>query len=131
MGVLLYILMPGAYADTSAAWLLPNARERILISLGGVYLEGYLWIGSAWVWLTTNRGSTAHELAFIASAVLGLRIIINLILFLRLDGYWVLVDLLGVANLRKKSVRYLLSRFPGSDSIGAMFANRPLGKRLF
>jgi putative peptide zinc metalloprotease protein len=111
-GLLLYVLMPGAYADISAAWLLPNPRERILISLGGVYLETYLWLGASWLWLTTGRDPVIHELAFISNAILALRILMNLIPFLRLDGYWVLVDLLGITNLRKKSAHYLLSHLP-------------------
>ena len=111
-GLLLYLLTPGAYADISGAWLLSSTRERIAISLGGVYLEAYLWMAASWLWLATNHGSAVHALAFVSSIILAVRIAVNLIPFLRLDGYWVLVDLLGIPNLRAKSVRYLLSCLP-------------------
>ena len=112
LGLLIYFFSPGAYVDISGAWLLPTRTQRIIVSLAGVYLETYLWMALSWVWLATKQGDAIHIGAYIFSVVLALRIAFNLIPFLRLDGYWVLVDLLGISNLRAKSFHHLLSLLP-------------------
>jgi hypothetical protein len=112
IGLLIYLINPCAYADISEAWLLPNIKQRIVVSLAGVYIEGYLWATACWMWLISKAGSTLRGLLFILTVTLGLRILVNLIPFLRLDGYWVLVDVLGIPNLRSKAFGYLLSFLP-------------------
>jgi putative peptide zinc metalloprotease protein len=106
VGLLFYFFTPGAYADVSGAWMLPQRSKRVAIALAGVYVESILWILLTALWLLTSSGAL-HEIAFVFGLCLSTRIIVNLIPFLRLDGYWVLADSLGIPNLRTSAFAYL------------------------
>jgi hypothetical protein len=114
MGLLFYFLNPGAYADVSGAWMLAERRKRVGIALAGLYVESMMLILVASFWLITKSGAF-HEIAFVFAVCLVVRIAINLIPFLRLDGYWVLTDALGIPNLRTSAFRYLQSFLPGAQ----------------
>lgn len=112
VGFLLYLLQPGCFADVTDATLLERRRERIIVSLGGVYFEGFVWGGLTLLWYVTRPFSTLNQIAFVTSVILLFRVLLNLVPFLRLDGYWILTDALGISNLRPKSFAFLLSVLP-------------------
>ncbi len=112
VGILFYFLQPGAYADVSGAWMLPERRQRVAIALAGVYVESILWIVATLYWLTGPAGAL-HGVAFVAGLCLSTRIVLNLIPFLRLDGYWVLSDWIGMPNLRSSAFAYMAAMIPG------------------
>ncbi|HEX4807345.1 MAG TPA: site-2 protease family protein [Bryobacteraceae bacterium] len=112
VGILFYFLNPGAYADVSAAWMLPERTKRVAIALAGLYVESMFLIFITAFWLVTKFGAF-HEIAFVLGLCLFVRIVLNLIPFLRLDGYWALADTIGMPNLRSSAFRYLTSRIPG------------------
>jgi hypothetical protein len=111
VGVLFYLFTPGAFSDVSAAWLLPKCRQRLVISLGGIYLESLVWMAAVLCWYLW-RDTAAGEVSFVMVLVMSPRMIFNLIPLLRLDGYWVVCDLLQINHLRSKSFAYLLSHVP-------------------
>ncbi len=111
VGLLLYFLNPGAYADVSQAWLLPSRRQRIAIALAGLYAESVLWAACTALWLTLRHGHIA-DTALLLGTCLFTRMLVNLIPFLRLDGYWVLSDVLGMPNLRSSAFACLLAHIP-------------------
>lgn len=94
-GVYLYMIV--GYADLSEVWRLPR-RQRVLADVGGVYFQGVfaslllmLYLGTGW-----QPALFAVPLADVAIAA-------SINPFLRLDGYWVVSDLTGIANLRARS----------------------------
>ena len=111
-GLLLCFLLPAAFADVSGAWLLHRRRDRIAVSLAGVYVEAILWSAATLVWWTAVPWSVPAQIGFVLSVCTAGRIAVNLVPFLRLDGYWVLADLLDVPGLRRKSFEYLASLLP-------------------
>lgn len=125
VGLLFYFFQPGAYADVSEAWMLPERGKRAAIALAGVYVESILWIVATAYWLAAPAG-VLHQIAFVAGLCLSTRIVLNLIPFLRLDGYWVLSDLLGMPNLRSFAFDYLAAMVPG---VGRRVGRRPRGGR--
>jgi hypothetical protein len=106
VGLLFYFFQPGAYADVSGAWMLPQRYKRVAIALAGVYVESMVWILATACWLIVPAGAL-HQIAFVAGVCLSTRIVLNLIPFLRLDGYWVLSDFIGMPNLRSSAFAYL------------------------
>jgi putative peptide zinc metalloprotease protein len=103
IGFAMYLYIPVMYTDLSDAWKLPR-KQRAVVDFGGVYFQGiylavllgvYLVTGNAWL-LT----------AFLFS---DLTIAASLNPFLRLDGYWVISDLAGIANLRAQSSGLMLA----------------------
>lgn len=111
-GLMIYLFQPMAFANISTSWMFPSARQRIAVSLAGVYLEAYLLCISVFVWWLTPPYELPNQIAFVALMAIAVRILANLYPLLRLDGYWVLCDLLGVTNLRQKSSFHLLCLLP-------------------
>lgn len=115
IGVMLYLGMPFGYCDVSAAHLLPRKRDRIAVSLGGLYYQ--MGLGAlaviAWAWLPIGEPgrAIALKLAIIASG----SIVFDLNPFAKLDGYYVLSDGLGIPNLRDRSFAYLKARLRGES----------------
>jgi putative peptide zinc metalloprotease protein len=112
MGILVYLFIPGAFADISGAAMLPDLKQRLVISLGGVYVEAFLWALTTLLWFLATPHSALRGLAFAVNISLIVRLVFNLVPFVKLDGYWVICDLLRMPNLYPKSFRYLFSFVP-------------------
>ena len=103
-GVLLLFGMPCLYVDVSDAWLLPTRRDRLIVSSAGLIVElGLLGAACLALALAPLHGPGAVA-AFAVATVCGIRsIAVNLNPLVRLDGYYVLSDLLGIPNLRPRA----------------------------
>jgi multidrug resistance efflux pump len=107
IGVLLVYLMPGFYCDVSDAWLFPRRWQRLLVTAVGPYMDLVLWAAATVAWRLTNPGTVPNSLALIVLAATGLKVLVNLNPLLKLDGYYLLSDALGIPNLRARSFAYL------------------------
>lgn len=92
-----YLFSPVYFADVTDIWKL-KPKHRIIVNLAGIYFE--LIICSIYLIIAFF---TNNELLLILGAIIFLRTLFNLNPFLRSDGYWVLTDSLGIANLYKIS----------------------------
>lgn len=93
MGVGLYFIWPVFYTDVSHAYRLPRGG-RLRIDLGGVYFNAVFALVLAGVYAATGFGPLL--LAIIAQHIL---ILTQFVPWLRLDGYWIVSDLIGVLDL--------------------------------
>ena len=107
MGIFFMVFMPLFYVETSDAWMLPRRRDRLWITAGGVFIE-FLFAGIAvWVWLGTEPG-VVNQIAFnIMLAASVSTLLFNANPLLRYDGYYFLMDLVEIPNLRAKSSRFI------------------------
>jgi putative peptide zinc metalloprotease protein len=94
-GVYLFLLV--GYADLSEVWRLPR-RQRAVVDVGGVYFQGLYVLGLVAVYLATGAMLPLYGFV-LANATMAA----SVNPFLKLDGYWVLSDLTGIANLRAQS----------------------------
>ncbi|QDT52115.1 Peptidase family M50 [Caulifigura coniformis] len=105
-GVMLFYFMPCFYCDVSDAWLLRSARKRILISAAGMLAELGLAAVAAWLWWFSHPGPIQSIcLAVMATCSIN-TLLINGNPLLRFDGYFVLVDLLGLPNLASRGAAW-------------------------
>ncbi len=105
MGVYLILLTPCAYVDASAAWGFPRRRDRLIVSLAGIYVELAVAAVAVFVWAATGPSllhAAAYNAIFLASVV---TVLFNANPLLRYDGYYVLSDLLEVPNLRARAAQ--------------------------
>lgn len=111
MGVFLIALTPCAYVDASASWGFSRVRERLIVSLAGMYIESIVAGVSLLVWSVTAP-SLIHDLAyqacFMASVV---TVAFNVNPLMKFDGYYILTDLIGMPNLRQQSVAFVRGVF--------------------
>ena len=108
MGVLFFLLAPLAYVDVTDAWKLARRRDRVQIALAGVYLELIIGATAAWVWWLSPVGAVKHFAAQVFLVAGPATLIVNANPLLRLDGYYILSDLLEIPNLRQHGRERLL-----------------------
>jgi putative peptide zinc metalloprotease protein len=108
LGFMLLVFTPCLYCNVSDSWMLPNKWKRVWIGAGGIYVEMILASFAAFVWYFTETGTTVNDLCLnmmflnIVSTVL-----VNGNPLLRFDGYYILMDILEIPNLRQKSTEVL------------------------
>lgn len=111
MGVLFLVLTPCLYCNVSDSWMMPNKWHRIFISSAGIYVEVVLASLATFIWWNTSQG-VLHNLAFSTMFICSVStVLFNANPLLRYDGYYIMMDLLEIPNLRTKSSRLLQQVF--------------------
>jgi hypothetical protein len=93
IGFMIYTIFPAMYTDVSDAWRLP-ARDRLVVDGAGILTSFLLASLGAALFLISPSAPSAILFLLNDSLVL-----VNLNPFLRMDGYWLISDLLRVPNL--------------------------------
>lgn len=94
IGVGIYFLMPVLFSNVTDAWRLKR-KQRVMVDLGGIYLQGaFLFIS-----FVVNIFIFHSSLWNIAILISSFQILSNLNPFIKLDGYWILVDFLGESDI--------------------------------
>lgn len=101
IGFLLYMIFPSLYINLSNVWRLPS-KQRAVVDAGGMYFQLLTTIPLCLIyWLTGNLHCAATVLS------VDIMVLLSLNPILRFDGYWLLVDLSGLVNLRARSWRVI------------------------
>lgn len=107
VGLGIYINMPVFYTDVSSIWKL-SRMKRLVVNLGGVYFQMLFLIPFLVICLFYRN----NILDFIILTV-NFNFPLTLNPFFKFDGYWIMTDALGVANLRQRGkewLRYILKK---------------------
>jgi putative peptide zinc metalloprotease protein len=107
MGAMLLVFTPALYCNVSDSWMLPNKYHRAFIGAAGMYVEVFLASIATFVWWFSTPGfvnQVALSVMFICSVS---TIMFNGNPLLRFDGYYILMDLIEIPNLRQKSTEVL------------------------
>lgn len=99
IGVLWYIVFPALYVNLSNAWRL-SGRQRAVIDIGGIYFQLLTTIPLYLIHLWTGNPHCA-----VAILSVNVMVLFSLNPILKFDGYWLLVDLSGLVNLRARAWR--------------------------
>ncbi|MEU7527265.1 daptide biosynthesis intramembrane metalloprotease [Saccharothrix sp. NPDC042600] len=103
LGVMLFYLAPAFYCDVSDGWRLPHRSQRVAIALAGIGADTTLAGTCAAVSLLIPPGPQADTVLLFTVACAA-RCALNLVPFLKLDGYLALMTHLDVPNLRAKAM---------------------------
>lgn len=102
-GVSLMFLLPAPYVDASSAWLLASPGRRAVVGLAGVATDLLLAALAGLAWAAVGPGAL-HDRLFDLVLICGVSsLVFNLNPLVRLDGYYVLSDLLGIENLQARA----------------------------
>jgi putative peptide zinc metalloprotease protein len=111
MGFMLLVFTPALYCNVSDSWMLPSKWRRAFIGAAGMYVEMVLASLATLIWWFTDRTTLLNQvclsLMFICSVS---TLLFNGNPLLRFDGYYILMDLIEIPNLRQKSTE-VLKRF--------------------
>lgn len=128
MGVMLLVLYPTPYVDASSANAFPRRLDRMHVAAAGMMAE--LWVAAVafLLWMSIEPGffrSVLYNIVVVGSVT---TVMFNANPLLRLDGYYILADALGVPNLAQRANtfwQFLISRFV----LGARTEKAPASSR--
>ncbi|MCH8043481.1 MAG: hypothetical protein IID44_07160 [Planctomycetes bacterium] len=109
IGFLMLMFMPCMYCNISDAWLFREKWRRIWVTLAGAYADLLMWALAIIVWRITYQDSVVNFVAWIVMSVCGFRALLNFNPLIKLDGYYMLSDLVGIHNLKQRSMSYFKS----------------------
>jgi putative peptide zinc metalloprotease protein len=110
MGFALIYLSPAFYTDTSEGMVTADRHQRLMISVAGVWSELMVCALATPVWWGTAPGTVLHDFAYTVILITGFGVIlINWNPLIKLDGYYMLSEVLGIADLKEASTIYVSS----------------------
>jgi putative peptide zinc metalloprotease protein len=108
-GLLFMFFIPCMFCNVSDAWLLPEKKKRLLITLAGGFVDLCIWAIAVFTWRLTLPGVLVNQIALIVLTVTGGRSFLNFNPLLRLDGYYLMADWLSIPNLRTRGLQHWMS----------------------
>jgi putative peptide zinc metalloprotease protein len=106
IGVRLTYLLPSLYCDLSDGYRLPGRWPRVAVALAGICVQ-LLTVAVCALALRAGQNTMPYELRQLLTQLLAINallVIVNLIPFVRFDGYWALTAALDAPNLRARSL---------------------------
>lgn len=108
MGFLLIYLTPAFFTDTTEGFVKGTRYQRFIISMAGAWSELYICAIATPIWWATPPGSIIHEAAYMMVLMTGIAgVLINWNPLMKLDGYYMLGETLGIAGLKEDSTAYV------------------------
>lgn len=114
IGVMFLVFTPCLYCNVSDSWMLPNKWQRAFIGAAGMYVEIFLASIATYLWWFSEPGllnQLSLSVMFICSVS---TVVFNGNPLLRFDGYYILMDLAEIPNLRQKATEILKRFFVGT-----------------
>lgn len=108
MGFALVYLTPAFFTDTTQGVVRCGSGERVLITVAGVWSELYLCAIATVVWWGTQPGTAIHDFAYVLVLMTGIAtVLLNWNPLMKLDGYHILCDVIGILDLKENSTAYV------------------------
>jgi putative peptide zinc metalloprotease protein len=109
LGFMLIYFAPAFYANVSDAYLFDKKWHKYWVTLAGGYSELILCSLSSFIWLFSEPDTFLHHVAYTIMVFAGVStIIFNYNPLIKLDGYYLLSDILEMSNLRENSGAYMV-----------------------
>jgi putative peptide zinc metalloprotease protein len=107
MGFSLIYLTPAFYTDTTEGMVTGSRYQRLVISLAGIWVELMICSIATPIWWATPPYTVVHEGAYFLMLLTGLTsLLINWNPLMKLDGYHMMCEALGIPDLKEDSTAY-------------------------
>ena len=108
MGFSLIYLTPAFYTDTTEGMVKGSRYQRLVISLAGIWVELMICSIATPIWWGTAPYTLVHEGAYFLMLLTGLTsLLINWNPLMKLDGYHMMCEMLGIPDLKESSTAYV------------------------
>jgi len=108
MGFALVYLTPAFYTDTTEGVVMASRSQRLVISLAGIWSELILCAIATPVWWGTPPDTLIHNGAYFIMMLTGvMSVIMNWNPLMKLDGYHMLCETIGISELKEDSTAYV------------------------
>ncbi len=109
LGFMLMYFIPAFYANVSDAYLFDKKWHKYWTTLAGGYSELIICSLATFTWTLTQPDSFLHHLTYNVMVFAGIStIVFNYNPLIKLDGYYLLTDILEVSNLRASAIGYIV-----------------------
>jgi putative peptide zinc metalloprotease protein len=103
-GFHLIYLTPAFFVDVTEAWVYANRPQRVITMLAGIWTELMICAAATVVWWGTPPGGAIHDLAYKVILITGVAVVLmNLNPLIKLDGYYILSETIGVDEIKERS----------------------------
>jgi putative peptide zinc metalloprotease protein len=108
MGFALIYLLPAFYTDTTEGDVKGSRSQRFVIAMAGVWSELMLYSLLAPIWWATPPDTLLHNAAYVTMLMSGIAtVLLNWNPLMKLDGYYMLSEILGFIDLKENSTAYV------------------------
>jgi len=108
MGFALVYLTPAVYTDVTEAEVMSSRYERFVVTVAGVWSELMICAVATIIWWGTPPDTIIHNAAYFLMMITGLiSILVNWNPLMKLDGYHMLCDLIGISQLKEQSTAFV------------------------
>lgn len=108
MGFALVYLTPAFYTDTTEGFVKGSRYQRFVIAMAGIWSELILYAIATPIWLNTPPETLVHDSAHFIMMMTGLMsLLVNWNPLIKLDGYYMLCEIIGIQDLKGDSTAYL------------------------
>jgi putative peptide zinc metalloprotease protein len=108
MGFALIYLTPALFTDTTEAEVMSSRYERLVVTVAGVWSELMVCSIATFIWWGTPPDTPLHNGAYFIMMITGLiSILVNWNPLMKLDGYYILCDLLDLTQLKENSTAFV------------------------
>jgi putative peptide zinc metalloprotease protein len=108
MGFALIYLAPAFYTDTTEGEVQATRYQRLVISLAGVWAELMVYAIVTPIWWGTPPDTPVHNAAYFLMLITGIAAaLVNWNPLIKLDGYYMLCEILGIVDLKEDSTAYV------------------------
>jgi putative peptide zinc metalloprotease protein len=111
MGMAFIVFFPRLYTDLTDSWRIPDRHKRLLIDGSGILSEIIIGGGAALVWANAGPGLTQTVAYYIFAVSIMSTVLINGNPFIRYDGYYLLMDFVGIDNLQMRGTERIRELF--------------------
>src|SRR6266404_5861794 len=109
MGFHLIFLTPAFFVDVTEAWVYAGRSQRLVTIISGVWSELIVCGVGTIVWWGTAPGTFIHEIAYKLMLITGVAVVlVNMNPLIKLDGYYIFSELIGIADIKEKSTAYVM-----------------------
>ena len=103
LGMMLFYLMPAFFCDVSDAWRLGRREQRVGVALAGIVTQSAV-AGTGGLAATLTPSGDTRSCLLVFAVIAYLYGVMNLLPFVKLDGYIALMSYLDIPNLRTKAM---------------------------
>lgn len=107
MGFLLLYFQICLYSNLSDSWLFKKKSHRLAVIWAGLFFQMVQFATCVFIWRITVIGTDINHFFWIAANINLLIILFNFNPLIKLDGYYLLSEIVNIPNLRDKSFQFL------------------------
>src|SRR5215467_2289192 len=108
MGFMLIYFSPAFFVDISEVYVYGTKWPRVAAIVAGIWVELMFCAVATVVWWGTPAGSPIHDFAYKIMLITGIAVVLmNLNPLVKLDGYYLMGELVGMPSIKEDSTEYL------------------------